>query len=83
MARRTLNRELPAGPAFMIGTNWGKTCSGWWWGVWQDARLVGFGAGYRMKKTCFRDELRCRKRAEKQELPAVKCECPYVVSRGW
>lgn len=65
-----------------VETNFGKTSSGWWWGCWQDGVLVGFGAGYRFKKTCFRVESRCKEAAMSKVMPEVECECPYINRRG-
>jgi hypothetical protein len=66
-----------------VESNWGKQPFGvgWWWGVWQDDRLVGFGAGYRDKRRCFAHEVECRKRASKGSVPTVECKNPAVVRR--
>lgn len=55
---------------------------GWWWGVWQGDRLVGFGAWYRDKRKSFRHEATCLKQARKgQSMPAVPCINHTIVPR--
>jgi hypothetical protein len=56
---------------------------GWWWGVWQGWRLVGFGAGYRSKARCFKHERQCKSRAEQGEMQTAPCENPIVVPAEW
>lgn len=75
-----MTTETPRTPldAVRVEENFGKTLSGWWWGVWQDGRLVGFGAGYRNKRTCFSHQKATAKAAAKDTLPAVKCSNPSV-----
>ena len=62
-----------------VTSNFGKQrFGGWWFGVWQDGRLVGFGAGYSDKRRCFRDERRTVKAAQEKEMPTVIC-CNGVI----
>lgn len=76
--------EVPVEPSprdFCVEENFGKTLSGWWWGVWQDGRLVGFGAGYRNKRTCFSHQMTTAKDAAQNTLPTVKCSNPSIERR--
>lgn len=56
---------------------------GWWWGVWQGTRLVGFGAGYRRKARCFSHQRSCERLAAEVEMPKVMCENPRVTPAEW
>lgn len=55
---------------------------GWWWGVWQDDRLVGFGAGYRDKRRCFKHEAACLKLAKSARLETMQCANPAIRPRS-
>lgn len=55
---------------------------GWYWAVWQDGKLVGFGAGYREKRRCLRHQLVCLKRARVAVLPEVVCSNPVILGHG-
>ena len=62
-----------------VASRFGKQrWNGWWFGVWQDDRLVAFGAGYRDKRRCFKHERKSREQAEQREMPEVKCTNPCV-----
>ena len=62
-------------------SNFGRSTSGWWWGVWQGNKLVGFGAGYKRKQRSFRHERECLNEARRRELPEIKCENASVMKR--
>ena len=71
----------PCSPLFDVESNFGKAYNGWWWGVWQDGRIVGFGAGYSRKARCFRHERECVEAAKEREMPAVDCQSNVVERR--
>ena len=45
--------------------------SGWWWGVWQDGRLVGFRTSYRSCRKALSHEKACLRKARRSALPTV------------
>lgn len=61
-----------------VRNKFGKAPSGWWWAVWQDDRLVGFGAGYKDKRRCFSHEKKCLKLAGKALMFPVECTNPII-----
>ena len=66
-----------------VESNFGRDAIlGWWWGVWQDGRLVGFGAGYRGKRRAFRHEADCARAAGKGLMPTVACRNPIISRRA-
>lgn len=64
-----------------VESNFGKAFNGWWWGVWQDGRIVGFGAGYKRKARCFRHERECLESARQRAMPTVECQSNVVERR--
>jgi hypothetical protein len=68
-----MNEEIDA------HSNSQRSMNGWWWGVWQGTRLVGFGAGYRDKRKCFKHEAACYKLACGGPMPTVECHNYNVV----
>jgi hypothetical protein len=65
-----------------VVSNWGQRPGiGWWWGVWQDGVLVGFGDGYRRKERCFRHERDCKAVAQRQQMPRLECRNPVIQPR--
>lgn len=76
--QRTPDDAAPVHPACSasgeVESNFGKAFSGWWWGVWQDGRIVGFGAGYKRKARCFRHERECLESARQRVMPTVECQ---------
>lgn len=64
-----------------VESNFGKSFEGWWFGVWQNDKLVEFGAGYKRKEKCFKHEREAIKIAKAIKMKPVLCTNPSVISR--